>query len=288
MQPKNIGDGSEYNSNHWAIMDPGADKASPMTPDAHQYNAYVTAPKTYKVPTFKQMELIHAVLGLASELGEIADTVKKHIIYGQVLDEENLVEEVGDSDWYAGLLLTAINELRSVAMEKNIAKLKRRYPDGFTELAATARADKQVNPNCPDCGLPLETNTFDTALKRPGSYLCRNHNGKRTFTYDYLQRESVRLAAVPPAAPPLPPNTVTCQGCQGTGYYESDSFATKKQTCPGCEGKGYVPIVRDTCQHCDGLGQRVVVDGGEPILDSNKGQRVTITCPDCGGTGRNR
>lgn len=113
-----------------------------MNADEHQKLAYRTAPSTYRPLTNKQFELIHAILGLASELGELAGTVKKHVIYGQDLDEENLVEEVGDQDWYAALMLTAISEFRSIAMEKNIEKLRKRYPEGYTDLAAIARADK--------------------------------------------------------------------------------------------------------------------------------------------------
>ncbi len=84
-------------------------------------------------------QLIHATLGFASELGEIADALKKHIIYGKALDEINLLEEGGDLEWYTALMLTAIKKTMQECMEKNIAKLKARYGDKFTQHAALNR-----------------------------------------------------------------------------------------------------------------------------------------------------
>lgn len=116
--------------------------------DDHQRLAYRSAPLKYGPFTFKQCELMHAILGLTSEVGELADAVKKHVIYGRPLDEENIAEEVGDVDWYAGLILTAVRQLRSDIQESNIAKLRKRYPEGYSDFAATARADK----HCQTCG----------------------------------------------------------------------------------------------------------------------------------------
>ena len=83
--------------------------------------------------------LIHAVLGLASETGELADALKKHIIYGAALDQLNLFEESGDTQWYLSLAVSALKAHLGDAMERNIAKLKARYGDKFTEHAALNR-----------------------------------------------------------------------------------------------------------------------------------------------------
>lgn len=83
--------------------------------------------------------LLHAVLGLMSEVGEIADALKKHIIYGKELDLVNLVEEIGDESWYMSLLLDAIGSGWEEAWTKNINKLKARYPDKFTREQALNR-----------------------------------------------------------------------------------------------------------------------------------------------------
>jgi NTP pyrophosphatase (non-canonical NTP hydrolase) len=83
--------------------------------------------------------LIHAVLGLASETGELADMLKKHIIYGRALDLVNVIEETGDLLWYEALALAAIKAQLSDSMEKNILKLEERYKGKFSEHAALNR-----------------------------------------------------------------------------------------------------------------------------------------------------
>ena len=83
--------------------------------------------------------LIHAALGLMSEVGEIADALKKHIIYQRELDAINMLEESGDVKWYDALLLTAVKKTMQESMEKNILKLRQRFGDKFTTDAATVR-----------------------------------------------------------------------------------------------------------------------------------------------------
>lgn len=79
-------------------------------------------------------------LGISSECGEVADALKKHIFYGKELDVVNVAEEIGDICWYLAL---ACNELGMAfeqdILEVNIAKLKARYGDKFSEHAAMHR-----------------------------------------------------------------------------------------------------------------------------------------------------
>lgn len=84
-------------------------------------------------------KLLHYVLGIGTEAGEIQDAVKKAVIYGKELDQTNLVEEVGDILWYTSRLLTLLGSNFEEAMAKNNAKLKARYGDKFTEHAALNR-----------------------------------------------------------------------------------------------------------------------------------------------------
>lgn len=84
-------------------------------------------------------ELLHAMLGITSESGEIADQFKKHLIYGKDLDEINLMEEIGDLFWYCAILSYHINIPFETIMERNIAKLRARYPDKFTKDSAINR-----------------------------------------------------------------------------------------------------------------------------------------------------
>lgn len=84
-------------------------------------------------------QLVHAVLGMTSEVGEVADMLKKHIMYGRELDQVNILEESGDLAWYQALAMSAVKKTLEECMEKNIAKLKARYGGKFSEHAALHR-----------------------------------------------------------------------------------------------------------------------------------------------------
>lgn len=89
-----------------------------------------------------QADLLHAILGISGEAGELVDGFKKHLIYGKPIDVDNLREEAGDILWYMALLFRSIGVDFEIIMEQNIAKLQKRYPDRYTDEAAIARADK--------------------------------------------------------------------------------------------------------------------------------------------------
>jgi NTP pyrophosphatase (non-canonical NTP hydrolase) len=79
------------------------------------------------------------VYGMLTELGELADSYKKHYAYGKHLDLVNVMEEMGDIMWYwAGMCtITGINA--SSTLQVNIDKLKARYPEKFDEQLAINR-----------------------------------------------------------------------------------------------------------------------------------------------------
>lgn len=89
------------------------------------------------------ISLAHAVLGISTESGELADAYKKFLIYGKSLDFENINEECGDLLWYICLALKAIGVSLEDCMEHNVEKLKIRYPEKFTEELAKERLDKK-------------------------------------------------------------------------------------------------------------------------------------------------
>jgi NTP pyrophosphatase (non-canonical NTP hydrolase) len=70
-------------------------------------------------------------MGISGEAGEVTDMLKKVVFHGHALDSEKLAKELGDVLWYtASLANTAGLSLEEIA-EKNIAKLRARYPEGF-------------------------------------------------------------------------------------------------------------------------------------------------------------
>lgn len=88
------------------------------------------------------LRLIHAVMGLAGEVGEVTDAVKKSVLYNKELDVVNVKEECGDILWYMALLLDQIGSSFEEVMKMNHDKLETRYPGGFSEKKAQDRADK--------------------------------------------------------------------------------------------------------------------------------------------------
>jgi len=93
-------------------------------------------------------KLVHMTMGVAGEAGELVDEVKKHWIYGKALDVENILEEVGDSLFFLQGILNEVAPDVSLeeVMQRNVTKLEKRYPQGFTQQAALDRLDKQENP----------------------------------------------------------------------------------------------------------------------------------------------
>lgn len=91
------------------------------------------------------IRLLHAALGLATESGEFADGLKRHIFYGTTLDRVNLFEEGGDISWYLRIAADSLSDLRAgkcsfeEMVRTNIAKLRNRFPDKFSEEQAITR-----------------------------------------------------------------------------------------------------------------------------------------------------
>jgi NTP pyrophosphatase (non-canonical NTP hydrolase) len=91
------------------------------------------------------MRLVHVSQGMATEVGEFTDTLKKHLFYGKPLDKVNLTEELGDLCWYIALACNALGISLDDVMAANIAKLRVRYPEKFTEvLAAEENRNRKV------------------------------------------------------------------------------------------------------------------------------------------------
>jgi NTP pyrophosphatase (non-canonical NTP hydrolase) len=88
--------------------------------------------------------ILHAAIGIAGEGGELLDSVKKTWVYDKPLDEDNLIEELGDLEFYMQALRTRLGVSRQYVLNRNMAKLNLRYPSGYSDKAAQARADKMA------------------------------------------------------------------------------------------------------------------------------------------------
>lgn len=117
-----------------ALAKPGADVLAGLTPEtAH---------------------LLHMAVGVSGEAGELLDAVKKASIYVKDLDINNVIEELGDLEFYMEGLRAALGITREECLAANIDKLSKRYHQGsYSNAQAQQRADKAVTgvkaPNSP-------------------------------------------------------------------------------------------------------------------------------------------
>jgi len=106
----------------------------------------------FKGDTRVQM-LNHAALGVCGEAGELADAIKKHVHYGMRMTDvvkgtnqtllENLIEELGDLQFYIQAVQNLFNIPDQVIYQANADKLSKRYAGlKYTDAAAQLRADK--------------------------------------------------------------------------------------------------------------------------------------------------
>ena len=100
--------------------------------------------------TGQDAHILHMAVGISGESGELLDAVKKAVIYRKPLDRENVIEELGDLEFYMEGLRASLGITREETLEANIAKLltgeKARYKLGqYSDQHAQERADKSLN-----------------------------------------------------------------------------------------------------------------------------------------------
>jgi NTP pyrophosphatase (non-canonical NTP hydrolase) len=110
-----------------------------MTPNEYQKLAMTTLN-----PALSQKDvLINAVMGLCGESGEAIDIVKKHLHQGHELDRDKLLKELGDIAWYLAEAATALDMDLETVLERNIEKLRARYPEGFSPERSIHRSTQE-------------------------------------------------------------------------------------------------------------------------------------------------
>lgn len=87
--------------------------------------------------------MMHMSIGISGEAGELLDAIKQQVIYRKPLDRENVIEELGDLEFYMEGLRQGLGITREQCLEANIAKLGKRYKGmKYTDDAARERSDK--------------------------------------------------------------------------------------------------------------------------------------------------
>lgn len=157
--------------------------------------------------------LAHMVLGIAGESGEIVDAIKKTVIYDKPLDVDNIIEELGDLEFYMAGMRQLLGLSRVQVLAHNVAKLEKRYKGGYSDAAAIARADKEIKEE------ERATGVHERVLKEQGKSTAINLPAAAVAGTDDmagLSKEAVKVLDSPgqkvqqepetgsPLVPPLP------------------------------------------------------------------------------------
>jgi NTP pyrophosphatase (non-canonical NTP hydrolase) len=108
-----------------------------MTLDEYQR----AAARTVNARLSDTERLVDAAAGLAEEAGEVLGLVRKHVYMGHELDRERVTRELGDALWCLATIASTLGATLEAVATLNIEKLRRRYPEGYSDEASRARRD---------------------------------------------------------------------------------------------------------------------------------------------------
>lgn len=87
-------------------------------------------------------DVMHMTLGIAGEAGEVVDVVKREFVYDEELNIAHLREEIGDLLFYIQGMHNIFGWAIAETMQRNMDKLRKRYPNGYSDEHAALRLDK--------------------------------------------------------------------------------------------------------------------------------------------------
>lgn len=100
----------------------------------------LSAPHFFGVLTRQTgVDVLHGIIGAATEAGELLEVVQKCLRDPSHFDLVNVREEVFDAQWYHAILAKALGFTFQAGQRNNIAKLRKRFPNRFTEHDANNR-----------------------------------------------------------------------------------------------------------------------------------------------------
>src|SRR6476661_5074518 len=117
-------------------VDPMAGSALPMTMEEYEQ----LAARTQNPALQRDQRLLDAAAGLAEEAGEVLGLVRKHLFMGHQLDSARVTTELGDALWCLTAAAGALGVSLEAVAAANIAKLRKRYPDGYSNERSSDRS----------------------------------------------------------------------------------------------------------------------------------------------------
>lgn len=113
-----------------------------------QFNAMVDALKKDGALILKELsptdaDLWHMATGVSGEAGELLDAIKKAVIYRKPIDIVNIVEELGDLEFF----MQGVRSILGITREQTLVHCREKLAERYAQLtysndAAIARADK--------------------------------------------------------------------------------------------------------------------------------------------------
>lgn len=97
------------------------------------------AARTLNASLTTEERLMDAAAGLAEEAGEVLGLVRKHLFMHHGLDTARLAAELGDALWCLTAAAGALGLTLDDVAAANLAKLRRRYPEGYSDGASVNR-----------------------------------------------------------------------------------------------------------------------------------------------------
>jgi NTP pyrophosphatase (non-canonical NTP hydrolase) len=92
-----------------------------------------------------EQALANYAIGLAGEVGEVLEPLKKYLYHNEFLDRAALKQEVGDVAWYLCAIANALDIDMGEVLTLNVAKLRARYPVGFVGGGADGQVGHHVS-----------------------------------------------------------------------------------------------------------------------------------------------
>jgi NTP pyrophosphatase (non-canonical NTP hydrolase) len=83
--------------------------------------------------------LFDAAAGLSEEAGEILGLVRKHVYQAHPLAIDEIRKELGDALWCLAITAQSAGMTLEQVAATNVAKLRARYPDGYSDTASQER-----------------------------------------------------------------------------------------------------------------------------------------------------
>lgn len=105
-----------------------------------QLNEYQRQAQRTSNTATRSDKIENGLLGLFGEGGECADILKKYLFQGHEFDKEHMAKELGDVMWYVAEVASGLNMTLEEIAQRNIDKLRARYPDGFDPERSMHRA----------------------------------------------------------------------------------------------------------------------------------------------------